>query len=112
MLVGSYRQIEALNRAVEEFAAAAFATEDAMFVCAYPAAKVHWWKRLRDWARERFVDGAGDAPQFPIEFDGADELLASGGGFVLVRCPARFHQACEIIERTGGRVGLANALAA
>ncbi|MGH9523307.1 MAG: hypothetical protein ACRD3E_12340 [Terriglobales bacterium] len=107
-LVGSYAQREGLDRAAEEFAAAAFGHDDAVFVRATRPAESGLWSKLWGWGRARVTRDAQVetlGPDISLDTNPGDDLLNAGGGFVLVRCAARFHQACEIIERTGGRVG-------
>jgi hypothetical protein len=108
VLVGRYERGDGLDQAAEQFAAAAFNAQDAVFVRDTRVAHGGLWSRVLSLgracvAREGHVKKYD--PGAPLNFKDADERIACGGGFVLVRSPARFHQACEIIERTGGRVG-------
>ena len=109
VLVGCYREREGLNRAIAEFASASFGREDAVFIHAFDVVPCGWWDRMRAWVHRRRTEPA-DSAHAPIL--GTEELLAAGGGFVLFRCPALFQTACEIIERTGGEVGMARRAAA
>jgi hypothetical protein len=104
VLVGSYGHADGLNRAEEEFAKAHF--DSAVFVRACETIETGLWSRIVDCLRRPSKNEAAYQPQVPFVIKGAEEVLIAGGGFVLVQCAARFHQACEIIERTGGRVGI------
>lgn len=104
-LVGCYECCEGLNHAAEAFAAAAFGGEDAVIVRAPRRAQDAFWSKLCAWGRTRLAREEALRPDIPLDVIAANTVLSFGGGFVLVRSAARFHEACEIIERTGGRIG-------
>lgn len=108
MLVGSFDDVAGLDQAQREFFAAAFSPEEIVSLCGRrPIGCRGWWTRFRqvvaDWRRASpLAVPLGDAadPASRVQ-----QVLAAGGGVVLVRC-TRLSQACEIIQRCGGRVGL------
>ena len=107
-LVGSYRCSEALERAAAEFAAASFGGGDALIVRSCRRTQAGLWAKILDRGRsyvsgERLSARRSDDDVHTLAAAGL--MLDPGGGFVLVRNAARFPQACEIIERTGGKVG-------
>lgn len=108
MLVGSFADVAGLDQAQREFLAAAFSPEEIVSLCGRRSPGCRgWWIRLRDV----LADWRRVAPRAVRLGDSADpasrvqQVLAAGGGVVLVRC-TRLSQACEIIQRCGGRVGL------
>ena len=107
-LIGSYDCAEGIDRAAREFHAAAFSEQDAVFVQSSRRVEKGMFIRILDWPRRWLSrEARATASDFTVPITGraAQSLLNSGGGFVLVNNAARFHEACEIIERTGGRVG-------
>ena len=114
VLIGTFEDRAALGAALLRFSAAAFTSSDIYSLAAAQPVRTDgaWWKLRRcigfACAPEADVpDEAGVAAAFGLE---AERLLASGGGLVLVRSPGRFHEACEIIQRAGGRIGVPRAL--
>ena len=109
VLIGAFDDLAALGNALMQFSAAAFTSSDMICVAADRPADVTgiWWK-----LRRRIGLGRDLGPVVPDEPGLADygveaeRVLASGGGLVLVRSAPRFQQACEIIERAGGRIGV------
>lgn len=111
LLVGAFDDLSTLRRASRHFAAAAFA--DADFVC-IPGEELQppaglWAElcgtmyRIVGQLPSQTQVEAIDAPEHVREC--IRQVLATGGGLVLVRSSDRFSQACNIIQMAGGRIG-------
>jgi hypothetical protein len=106
VLVATFDDAQALGVAATELNAASFGGDD---VVCLKGERRHAVAGL--WAkvcalRFQSADKRFEANAAQMAEEIMDGVLMSGGGIVLVRCPTRFHQACDIIERTGGHIGL------
>ena len=107
MLLAAFDDSTGLRRAASALAVAGFETGDVLCISSEKA-----WREDRsvsNFARRlrRFLLGIRSEPRMEIP-EQIQALLNSGALLILVRPAARFPEACEIIEETGGHIGMAN----
>jgi hypothetical protein len=108
-LIASFDDARKIGTAVTALRQAAFPAEDVAPVRSIVCASDGLWAKLCNWLSARF--GRETQAEYEPSLSGTgvarvQRLLASGGGIIVVRTGQRLHEACELIESAGGRVGL------
>ncbi len=117
VLVGVFDDVSRLTRARTAFQEAAFTPTDLVCICGpqRPGSLNGGWAGLYARVARTLTDSA------EIHVSGIvseptrrciRQVLAAGGGVVLIRAAHRFPRACEIIRSAGGQVGLQGTVSA